>query len=92
MTTKHSPLAMLQGQAKMVAAVLKQAERGDAGPINLTDKVLEARKNPTFKTGLVMDDKVITIELPWTKIAETTEPTLAEYILDLMRESRGTEQ
>jgi hypothetical protein len=35
-----------------------------------------------------MDDKVFTLELPWTKIAETTERELSRFILNLMQEAR----
>lgn len=92
MTTKHSPLSQLRTQAERIAMMLKRAERGELIPAQYGALRIEAaRQLPTFKTGLVMDDKVVTIELTWTRIAETTEPALAEYILDLMRESRDAE-
>jgi hypothetical protein len=36
-----------------------------------------------------MDDKVITIDLPWATIRATSEVGLAEYILNQMREVRN---
>lgn len=35
-----------------------------------------------------MDDKVITIDMPWQKIRETSEVGISEYILIQMRESQ----
>jgi hypothetical protein len=65
---------------------MKQAEAG----IARDTRILEARcTKPNFKTGIVMDDKVITLDIPWTTIAETEKAALAEYVLGLMRESRA---
>lgn len=36
-----------------------------------------------------MDDKVITLDMPWSLIAETTQQALSEYVLDKMRETGG---
>jgi hypothetical protein len=35
-----------------------------------------------------MDDKIITIDMPWTTIRATSEAALSEYILKQMREAR----
>ena len=35
-----------------------------------------------------MDDKIITIEMPWTTIRSANETGLAEYILNQMRGPR----
>lgn len=34
-----------------------------------------------------MDDKVLTIEMPWTLITETSEAALSEYIVRQMQEA-----
>jgi hypothetical protein len=35
-----------------------------------------------------MDDKVLTIDMPWVTIRETSEVGIAEYILRHMRDAR----
>ena len=88
MTTKHSPLRVLKGQADGIAKMLKAAERGEEIDARYADKVAEARSRETLKFAVMMDDKIITIEMPWTKIQSTSETGLSEYILKQMRESR----
>ena len=51
-------------------------------------KIEAARGKNSFKVGIVMDDKIITIEMPWTTIRSANETGLAEYILNQMREAR----
>ena len=87
MTTAHSPLSALKTQANKIAAMMKQAERGSlADP---TGKVAAARANKDgFKTAVIMDDKILTIEMPWATIRETSETGIAEYVLKHMRETR----
>lgn len=88
MTTKNSPIRQLKAQADKIAAVLKAAERGEQVEAMFAAKIAEARQKPTFKAGIVMDDKVITLEMPWTLISETSEAALSEYIVRQMRELR----
>ena len=89
MTTKHSPVSQLKAQADRIAATLKAAERGDKIDARFAQKIAEARTKESFKVGVVMDDKVITIDMPWATIRGTTEAGLAEWILDQMREARN---
>jgi hypothetical protein len=88
MTTKHSPLSQLTAQADKIASTLKAAERGDKIDVRFAAKIADARTKDSFKVGIVMDDKIITLELPWTTVRGTTEAGLAEYILMQMREAR----
>lgn len=88
MTTRHTPKRILKAQAEKVAATLKSAERGEPIDARFAEKIKAARQSDRFKVGIVMDDKVITIEMPWTVIRETTEASLTQYILDQMREKR----
>jgi hypothetical protein len=78
MTTKASPYRVLKAQADKIASALKApgARARSKHPLK-----------ETVKVGIVMDDKVITLEMSWGLIAETTEPALAEYIVDQMRET-----
>lgn len=88
MTTKHSPLRLLRLQADKIAAMLKAAERGDKINARFAEKIAEARTRDSFKCGIVMDDKVLTLELPWATVRNTSEAGLSEYIVRQMRELR----
>lgn len=83
MTTKHSPLSALKAQADKIAARLKVA-----GRVGFIEEIDPARAKESFKVGIVMDDKIITIDMPWTTIRATSEAALSEYILKQMREAR----
>lgn len=89
MTTKHSPLRVLKAQAEKIAETLKRAERGEKIDVRFAEKIDAARSKDSFKVGIVMDDKVITIEIPWATIRSTSEVGMAEYILNQMRETRN---
>lgn len=90
MTTAHSPLSRLKAQADKIAATLKAAERGEKIVGQFADKIAAARGENSFKVGIVMDDKVIIIEMPWATIRSMGEVGLAEYILkQMLREARG---
>ena len=88
MTTKHSPLSALKAQADKIATTLKAAERGEKIDVRFAEKIDTARGTDSFKFGIVMDDKIITIEMPWATIRSTNEAGLAEYVLRQMREAR----
>lgn len=87
MSTKHSPLRKLTAEANRIASILKAAERGDKIDIRFATKIAEARKQEGFKAGIVMDDKVIILTLPWSIVREHTEAELSQYIVDQMREA-----
>lgn len=86
MTTAHSPLRQLRAQARLVAAKLKAAERGD---IVFKEG---ARERPCATFSIAMDDKILRIEMPWATIRATSEDGIAEYILRYMRGQRETLQ
>lgn len=88
MTTSHSPLSAIKAQADTIAATIKAAERGENIDVRFAAKIDAARAKDVFKVGIVMDDKVITIEMPWTMIRETSEVGLSEYIIKQMRKRR----
>lgn len=90
MTTKHSSLSVLKAQADKIAMLLKAAERGEKMNVPFAEKIEAARDKECIKFAVVMDDKIITIELSWAQVKETSEVGIAEYILNLMRESRST--
>jgi hypothetical protein len=89
-TTSQSPLRALKAQADGIAQKLKAYERGEKLAFHFAEKIEAARDKPSFTFGVVMDDKVIKIEMPWTTMRETSEVGLAEYILKQMRGSRDS--
>jgi hypothetical protein len=88
MTTAHSPLRVLKAQAETMAAKLKAFERGEVPANDPGGKVAAARLKDAIKFVFAMDDKLLSIEMPWTKIRESSEHGIAEYILKHMREAR----
>ena len=93
MTTSRSPLRVLKVQADKIAATIKAAERGEKiADVRFAEKIEAARSKESFKTGIVMDDKLITIEMTWALIRATSEAGLSEYILKQMRGARDTVQ
>ncbi len=85
MTTKHSHLNALKVQADKIASTLIAAERGDKIDARFAVKLAAARSQPSFKVGIVMDDQVITLDLPWSVIRETSFAGLSAYIVKQMR-------
>lgn len=87
MTTKHSPLCELQRQADKVAATLKAASRGE-----IEFKKGAHHKPVVVSFAVVMDDKILKIEMAWDTIRQTSEAGISEFILREMRESREAVQ
>lgn len=92
MTTAHSPLRVLKAQADNIAKIVKAVERGENPIEDRGGKIAAARNRKSVKFGVVMDDKVLSIEMPWTTIRDTSEVGIAEYILNHMREARDVVQ
>lgn len=90
MTTKRSPLSKLKAQANNIAKMLKAFERVEKIDFRFADKLEAARGNDVIKFAVVMDDKIIKIDMPWATIRETSEVGIAAWILDQMREARQT--
>ena len=88
MTTKDSPLSALKAQADKIAAMLKAAERGETPNVPHAEKIMAARDKLAIKVGIVMDDKVLTPEIPWATIRELSEVDLSTWIVDQMREHK----
>lgn len=88
MSTSHSPLRKLKAEADRCAAKLKSMERGEAVENDPARKVAAALARQSITFGVVMDDKVLKIEMPWAAIREYSEAGLSEYILKHMRGSR----
>lgn len=88
MTTKHSPISKIKEQADVIARSLKGFERGEVIDVRFADQLKAARDKPALKFGIMMDDKLISIEIPWTLIADSTELALSEFIVKKMKEIR----
>jgi hypothetical protein len=89
MTTAHSPLRVLRNQADRMAMMLKAAERGEHIPGD-NGKLAAARAKDSVNFVVAMDDKWISIEMPWATIRDTSECGISEYILNQMREARDS--
>ena len=92
MTTAHSPLRVLKAQADKIAAALKAAERGEKIAHDVLGKIEAARARESISFGVVMDDKVLKIEMAWATIRATSEVGISEFILKQMRDARDTVQ
>ena len=88
MTTKNSPEHILRVQANKIADTLKNAERGRYPNVMFKQKLMEARSKPEVEVGVVMDDKIIRLSIPWATIRETSKEGLVEYIVGLMQERK----
>lgn len=88
MTTAHSPKRVLKAQADLIAKTLKDAERGRKIDARFAAKLEAARSKPSINIGVAMDDKIITIDIPWRTIRESTTAELSAYMVGLMRETR----
>lgn len=93
MTTKDSPLARLKEQADKMAVQLKAMERGDKSTVSdPAGKIAAARARGEITFGVVMDDKIIKITMPWETIHSTSEAGISEWIIAYMREVSETKQ
>ncbi len=88
MTTKHSPVAKLKAQADQIAALLKTAERGEKIDVRFAKIIEQARNKEAIKFAVAMDDKLVIITMPWTKIREADERGLSELIVREMQEKK----
>lgn len=88
MTTAKSPLHVLKAQADKMAKQLKSLESGSPAINDPAGKIVAAKKRESITFALVMDDKMLKVEMKWETIRDTTEAGLAEYLLKHMREAR----
>lgn len=88
MTTSKSPLRVLKAQADTIAKTVKAVERGETPMEDRGGKIAASRTRDSVKFGVVMDDKILTIEMTWATIRETSEAGISEYVLKQMREQR----
>lgn len=88
MTTVKSPPHQLRAQAHKIAESLKALAAGNATVNDPLGKIEASKARGYIDFAIVMDDKVLKIEIPWTKISELTQPMLCDFIFDLMSEGK----
>ncbi|KAB2937394.1 hypothetical protein [Hyphomicrobium sp.] len=88
MSTARSPLRKLKAEADNIAARLKALARGEVDVSDPAGKVAAARAKESITFGVVMDDKILKIEMPWATIRELSEAGISAWILKHMREQR----
>ncbi|MDE2101679.1 MAG: hypothetical protein KGL39_30820 [Patescibacteria group bacterium] len=88
MTTSQSPIRVLKAQADHIAQIVKAVERGEKPAADVGGRIAAARKRDSVKFAVIMDDKTLSIEMPWSMIRDTSEVGIAEYILKYMRGAR----
>lgn len=88
MTTARSPRRVLKMQADKIAHQLKAAADGEPIAHDPAGKIAAALATQSITFAVVMDDKILKIEMAWATIRETTEAGIAEFILDQMAEAR----
>lgn len=76
-------------QAEVIAATLKRAERREPIPEDKSGKIAASRDKDSVKFAIVMNEKLISITMDWTFIAETSETAIVEYIFKHMSEIDG---
>ena len=76
----------LKAQADAIARTIKAAEQGQQIDARFAATMDEARDRKSFKIGIVMDDAVILLDMPWTVIRASNEAELYRYILGRMRD------
>lgn len=69
--------------------VLKAAERGETIAVHdPAGKIAAARATDGVTVGVVMDDKILKIEITWAKVREMSESSISAWVVKHMREQR----
>lgn len=92
MTTSRSPIEDLRRQAETTAKILKLASTGARMPNDRGGRIAAAQASDRITFAVVMDDKVLQVEMLWSVIRASDEAAIAELILDAMRGEHRTVQ
>jgi hypothetical protein len=92
MSTAQSPAWKLEAEADKMAKIIKAVERGEKVAADPAGKMAAALARGSVKFGIVMDDKIITINMPTATIRETDEAGIAAWIIEHMRGNSRTTQ
>lgn len=85
MTTARSPYNELKVQADRMARTLKMAARGERIADDVGGKIAAAREREVVRFAIVMDDKIISMQMRWAFIQEVSEAGISEYIVSHMQ-------
>ena len=85
-------MTTLKDQAATIAAALKRLEQGEPqvrDPHGLfinepTSKIIAACSLSGVTFAVLMDEKMVTIEIPWVTIRDSSEKGIAEFVLRQM--------
>lgn len=89
MTTAKSPPHELRAQAHKIAESLKLAAAGEKIANDPLGKIEASKARGYVDFAIVMDDKILKIEIPWATIRDLTQPLLCDYIFDQMSEAKN---
>ena len=82
-------LRVLRQQAEKIAKTLKAIDRDEYDrSIDPQGKIAQSKVEGTFKMGIVMDHKTVTIKIPWTFISASSETAIKAFVLKHMRDVR----
>jgi len=87
-TTAKSPTHELRAQAHKIADVLKRAAGGEKIANDPLGKIEASKARGFIDFAIVMDDKILKIEIPWQTINELALPLLCDFIFDQMSEAK----
>lgn len=69
--------------------MLKAVERGEHPVEDTSGKIAASLKTGRTKIGIVMDDRIVTMEMDWATIKATSELALSEFILKSMMDQQN---
>lgn len=87
MTTAKSPPEKLRAQAHHIAETLKRSAIGEKVADDPAGKIPASKERGSLKAAIVMDDKIINIDVPWATIEAASIPELCEFIFEQMSEA-----
>jgi len=85
MSTSQSPRRKLKAEASKMARILKDVAAGKSVVEDVGGKLAASLARGTAKVAIMMDDKIIAIEMEWDAVRATGQIALAEVIFKKMR-------
>jgi hypothetical protein len=87
-TTAKSPPSELRAQAHKIADSLKRAAAGEKIANDPQGRIEASKARGYIDFAIVMDDKILKIEVPWQTIRDLALPLLCDFIFDQMSEAK----
>lgn len=88
MTTAKSPPQQIRAQAHKIAETLKRAAAGERIANDPLGKIEASKARGYVDFAIVMDDKIVKIQVPWGTIEALELPLLCDFIFDQMSEAK----